>query len=101
MTLSQHDIEKLTVEERLDLIERVWDSLAVTQDDVPLTDSQRAELDRRMDELEWDRQIESDIRSGRLDKLAEEAVAEHREGKTRDIRDIQRAGPDSRVELDG
>ena len=34
---------------------------------------------------EWDRQIESDIRSGRLDKLAEEALAEHEEGKTREI----------------
>jgi putative addiction module component (TIGR02574 family) len=52
MTISQHEIEMLTVEERLELIERVWDSLAVTQDDVPLTDSQRAELDRRIDELE-------------------------------------------------
>ncbi len=52
MTLSQHDIETLTVEERLELIERVWDSLAMTQDDIPLTSSQRAELDRRIDELE-------------------------------------------------
>ena len=52
MTLSQHDIEMLTVEERLELIERVWDSLTVTQDDIPLTNSQRAELDRRIDELE-------------------------------------------------
>ena len=52
MTISQHDIEMLTVEERLDLIERVWDSLTVTQDEIPLTDAQRAELDRRLDELE-------------------------------------------------
>ena len=52
MTISQHDIEMLSVEERLELIERVWDSLTVTQDDIPLTDSQRAELDRRIDELE-------------------------------------------------
>ena len=52
MTLSQHDIEMLTVKERLELIERVWDSLAMTQDDIPLTNSQRAELDRRIDELE-------------------------------------------------
>ena len=37
---------------RLDLIERLWDSLSVTQDDIPLTDAQRAELDRRLDELE-------------------------------------------------
>ena len=47
MTISQRDIEMLTVEERLDLIERVWDSLTVTQDEIPLTDAQRAELDRR------------------------------------------------------
>ena len=85
MTISQHDIDMLTIDERLELIERVWDSLTVTQDDIPLTDSQRAELDRRIDELEWDRQIESDIRSGRLDTLAEEAIAEHEEGKTREI----------------
>ena len=52
MTLSQHDIEMLTVVERLELIERVWDSLTMTQDDIPLTNSQRAELDRRIDELE-------------------------------------------------
>ena len=82
MTISQHDIEMLTVEERLDLIERLWDSLTPTQDDIPLTDAQRAELDRRLDALEWDRQIESDIRSGRLYTHAEEALAEHDEGKT-------------------
>ena len=52
MTISQHDIEMLTVEERLNLIERLWDSLSVTQHDIPLTDAQRAELDRRLDELE-------------------------------------------------
>ncbi len=34
---------------------------------------------------EWDRQIESDVRNGRLDTLAEEALAEHEEGKTREI----------------
>lgn len=37
----------------------------------------------RRQEEEWDRQIEDDIRAGRLDKLAEEALREHREGKTR------------------
>jgi hypothetical protein len=30
----------------------------------------------------WDRQIEDDVRAGRLDALAEEAWAEHRAGKT-------------------
>ena len=31
----------------------------------------------------WDKQIETDIRSGRLDKLGEEALAELRAGQTR------------------
>jgi len=31
----------------------------------------------------WDRQIEADIKAGRLDRLAEEALADHRAGKTR------------------
>jgi len=32
---------------------------------------------------QWDQQIEEDIRAGKLDKLAEEALREHREGKSR------------------
>jgi hypothetical protein len=32
---------------------------------------------------EWGRQIEQDIRAGKLDKLAEEAVDEYKAGKTR------------------
>ena len=34
-------------------------------------------------EDEWDQQIEQDIRAGKLDKFAEEALREEREGKTR------------------
>ena len=30
----------------------------------------------------WDRQIEADAKAGRLDKLAEEALAEHLAGRT-------------------
>ena len=52
MTLSERDIETLSVEERLSLIERVWNSLARTSTDIPLTDGQREELDQRIDELE-------------------------------------------------
>jgi putative addiction module component (TIGR02574 family) len=44
------DIDQLTPEERLELIERLWDSLS--DDDVPLTDAQRAELDHRLDSLD-------------------------------------------------
>ena len=44
------DIEQLTPEERLELIERLWDSLS--DDEVPLTDPQRQELDHRLDALD-------------------------------------------------
>jgi hypothetical protein len=30
----------------------------------------------------WDRQIEEDVRAGKLDKLADEALAAHRAGKS-------------------
>ena len=33
----------------------------------------------------WDRQLEEDIASGRLDKLGEEAIADLREGRTRPL----------------
>ena len=36
-------------------------------------------------ESEWDAQIEQDERAGRLDALAERALAEHRAGRTRPL----------------
>jgi hypothetical protein len=33
----------------------------------------------------WDRQIEDDARAGRLDALAEEALRDHREGRTTEL----------------
>jgi putative addiction module component (TIGR02574 family) len=45
-------IEKLSTEERLRLIEQLWESLRATPEAIPLTDAQRAELDRRLDELD-------------------------------------------------
>ena len=44
------NIRKLSPEERLRLLEQLWDSLS--DDDVPLTPAQREELDRRLDELD-------------------------------------------------
>ncbi|MCH7859719.1 MAG: hypothetical protein IID14_08485 [Candidatus Marinimicrobia bacterium] len=38
---------------------------------------------RQYDADEWDQQIEEDVRAGRLDQLAEEAIAEHAAGTTR------------------
>lgn len=33
----------------------------------------------------WDRQLEEDVAAGRLDKLAEEALAEHARGETTEL----------------
>lgn len=46
------EIQKLTPAERLELVEELWNSLCDQPDAVPLTDAQRAELDRRLDDLE-------------------------------------------------
>ena len=40
---------------------------------------------REYDSDEWDRQIEEDVRAGKLDKLAEEALAAHRAGKSKEL----------------
>lgn len=46
------DIETLSPEERLKLLEQLWDSLSLSPAAVPLTKPQREELDRRLDELD-------------------------------------------------
>jgi len=40
---------------------------------------------RRYDSDEWDKEIERDASAGRLDKLAEEAIAAHKAGRTREL----------------
>lgn len=46
------DIASLSQAEQLELLEKLWDSLSATPEAIPLTDPQREELDRRLDELE-------------------------------------------------
>jgi putative addiction module component (TIGR02574 family) len=46
------NIDDLSIEERLHLLEQLWDSLRETSGAVPLTNAQREELDRRLDDLE-------------------------------------------------
>ncbi|ESQ78181.1 addiction module protein [Asticcacaulis sp. YBE204] len=48
--VSKISIADLTVEERLELIEALWDSLEDT--DIDLTPAQKAELDRRLDNID-------------------------------------------------
>ena len=52
MSESMLNIEQLTANQRLELIERLWESLSATPETIPLSDAQRAELDRRLDDLE-------------------------------------------------
>ena len=40
---------------------------------------------RKYDSDEWDKEIEEDVSAGRLNKLANEAIAEHRAGRTKEL----------------
>lgn len=40
---------------------------------------------RKYDADAWDRQIEDDVRGGKLDRLAEEALAAHQAGRTKQL----------------
>ncbi len=46
------DIASLTRDERLELLEQLWDSLAAAPEALPLTFAQQQELDRRLDDLD-------------------------------------------------
>ena len=54
MANSSLKIEELSADERLELLEELWESLRQDPDNVPLTPAQQEELDRRLDELESD-----------------------------------------------
>lgn len=47
-------LRKLPVDERIRLVEDLWDSIASDQTALPLTSEQQAELDRRLDAYEAD-----------------------------------------------
>lgn len=42
------EIAHLSVSERIQLAEDIWDTILSTPDELPLPDAQRAELDRRL-----------------------------------------------------
>jgi putative addiction module component (TIGR02574 family) len=46
------DVSGLTSDQKLQLLEELWDSLS--EDEVPITAAQREELDRRLDDLDRD-----------------------------------------------
>jgi putative addiction module component (TIGR02574 family) len=47
-------LSKLPIEQRLHLVEELWDSIASDQGALALTAAQREELDRRLDAFEID-----------------------------------------------
>lgn len=47
---SEFPFHELSVEERLLLVEEIWDSIAAERESVPLTDAQRIEIRRRLAE---------------------------------------------------
>lgn len=52
MSLNLAEVMKLPVEERLKLVESIWNSIAEFPDSLELTEAQRQELDRRLDAYE-------------------------------------------------
>lgn len=48
-TLAKADLLRLSVHERILLVEDLWDSIAAVPDAVHLTEAQKTELDRRLD----------------------------------------------------
>ena len=48
------NLRTLPIVERIRLVEDLWDSIAADQVALPITDQQRAELDRRLDAYESD-----------------------------------------------
>ena len=53
-TITIADILDLSVQDRLHLVEAIWDSIAAVPEAVELSDIQRAELDRRLAAFEQD-----------------------------------------------
>jgi putative addiction module component (TIGR02574 family) len=53
-TLSLAEILQFSVDERIQLVQDIWDSIAAVPEAIQLTDAQRQELDRRLAEYEKD-----------------------------------------------
>ena len=54
MAVSLSEVLNLPLEERLRLVESIWDSIAQFPEALELTDAQRLELDRRLESYEAD-----------------------------------------------
>ena len=56
--MSKHElvaeILSLPVDDRMEILDAIWASISAVPDALPLTDWQKEELDRRLDEMEAD-----------------------------------------------
>ena len=52
--LAKADILSLSISERIQLVEDIWDSITEAPDSIPLTEEEKAELDRRLDAYHQD-----------------------------------------------
>ena len=50
LTLTALGIDRLSVEERLILVQEIWDSIATEVEAAPLSEAQKLEIDRRLAE---------------------------------------------------
>ncbi|UIE38869.1 addiction module protein [Leptodesmis sichuanensis] len=53
------EISQLSIAERIQLAEDLWDSILEQPDELPLTDAQKQELDRRLESYQQDPTIGS------------------------------------------
>lgn len=53
------EIQSLTISERIILAEALWDSVVAEDAEIELTESQKQELDRRLESFEIDQDIGS------------------------------------------
>jgi putative addiction module component (TIGR02574 family) len=75
MTTSKHIISEalaLPATDRLEVIEQLWDSLAAEPQSLEMTDAQRQELDRRIEQMDADpkagipwQDVKADLRNQR------------------------------------
>lgn len=48
-------LHKLSTAEKMDLVDELWDSVLEEQDHIEITEAQRAELNKRLDKYELDK----------------------------------------------
>jgi putative addiction module component (TIGR02574 family) len=52
ITATLNEIVSLSIEDRIHLVQAIWDSIAAEQADIDLTEPQKREIDRRIDDYE-------------------------------------------------